>query len=143
MNAFSFVAERLSGTMVPNWERILLGTALFLAGYFALRLITAMIVRGAARGLRDQHKDILRKLMLYVGSGMLFIVVLNLSGVSVGGLLGAAGVVGIAVGIASQASLSNIISGLFLVSERFFEIGDTVRIGEHTVAPPDRLELPT
>ena len=62
----------------------------------------------------------------------MLVAVLNAAGVSVGALLGAAGVVGIAVGIASQASLSNIISGLFLVSERFFEIGDVVRVGEQT-----------
>ncbi|MFW5795752.1 MAG: mechanosensitive ion channel family protein, partial [Alkalispirochaeta sp.] len=94
-------------------------------------------------GLRDQSRELIRKTILYIGTALLFVMVLNGAGVSVGALLGAAGVVGIAIGIASQASLSNIISGLFLVSERFFEIGDVVRIADHvgTVQSIDLLSI--
>jgi len=41
-------------------------------------------------------------------------------------------VVGIAVGIASQKSLGNIISGFFLVSDKTFEVGDVITIGTKT-----------
>ena len=47
-------------------------------------------------------------------------------------LFGAAGVVGIIIGVASQTSIGNIISGLFLVGEKSFELGDVVRIGDKT-----------
>jgi small-conductance mechanosensitive channel len=47
-------------------------------------------------------------------------------------LFGAAGVVGIVIGVASQTSIGNIISGLFLVSEKSFELGDVVRVGDKT-----------
>lgn len=47
-------------------------------------------------------------------------------------LLGAAGVVGIAVGFASQTSVSNVISGLFLIAEKPFAIGDIVNIADTT-----------
>jgi small-conductance mechanosensitive channel len=40
--------------------------------------------------------------------------------------------VGIAVGFASQTSVSNIISGLFLISEKPFAVGDAIRIGTTT-----------
>lgn len=43
-------------------------------------------------------------------------------------LLGAAGVLTVALGFASQTSASNIISGLFLVAERPFEPGDIIEI---------------
>ena len=45
-------------------------------------------------------------------------------------VFGAAGVIGIVVGIASQTSIGNIVSGFFLVSEKSFEIGDVVRLGD-------------
>ena len=38
----------------------------------------------------------------------------------------------VAIGFASQTSASNIISGLFLVSERPFSIGDLIRVGSTT-----------
>lgn len=43
-------------------------------------------------------------------------------------LLGAAGVFSVAIGFASQTTLSNVISGFFLFGERPFSIGDTVDI---------------
>jgi small-conductance mechanosensitive channel len=46
--------------------------------------------------------------------------------------LGAAGIVGIAIGFASQTSVSNIISGLFLLGEKPFVVGDIVTLGEAT-----------
>ena len=58
--------------------------------------------------------------------------VLGELGVKLTALLGAAGIVGIAVGFASQTSVSNIISGLFLISEKPFAIGDVIRIGTTT-----------
>lgn len=49
-------------------------------------------------------------------------------GVDLVSVLGAAGVAGVAIGFASQTALSNLISGVFLVTERSFSIGDYVRI---------------
>tara|TARA_R100000789_G_scaffold38997_1_gene41109 strand:- start:92 stop:730 length:639 start_codon:yes stop_codon:yes gene_type:complete len=43
-------------------------------------------------------------------------------------VLGAAGILTVAIGFASQTSASNIISGLFLVMEKPFEIGDTIEV---------------
>ena len=48
-------------------------------------------------------------------------------GVDIMGILGAAGVAGVAIGFASQTSLSNLISGVFLVTERSLSIGDYVK----------------
>ncbi len=45
-------------------------------------------------------------------------------------LVGAAGILTVAVGFASQTSASNIISGLFLIGERPFVVGDTIQVGQ-------------
>ena len=45
-----------------------------------------------------------------------------------GAVLGAAGVAGVAIGFAAQTSLSNLISGLFLVWERPFKPGDVIEV---------------
>jgi Small-conductance mechanosensitive channel len=51
---------------------------------------------------------------------------LSLLNVNLNAVLGAAGIFGVAIGLASQTSLSNIICGVFLVIERPFKIGDIV-----------------
>lgn len=69
------------------------------------------------------------KLVLY--SGLSFLVILTLSelGFSLAPLLGAAGVLGVALGFASQTSVSNLISGLFLLAERPFVLDDLIEVG--------------
>lgn len=47
-------------------------------------------------------------------------------------LLGAAGIVTVAIGFASQTSASNLISGLFLILERAVQPGDVVTVGGRT-----------
>jgi small-conductance mechanosensitive channel len=42
--------------------------------------------------------------------------------------LGAAGILTVAIGFASQTSASNLISGLFVIAERPFVVGDVIRI---------------
>lgn len=46
--------------------------------------------------------------------------------------LGAAGLLTVAIGFASQTSASNLISGLFLLGERPFVVGDVIEVGSHT-----------
>ena len=43
-------------------------------------------------------------------------------------LLGAAGVLSVAIGFASQTSASNLVSGLFLIGERPFGVGDVIQV---------------
>ncbi len=73
---------------------------------------------------------LLRNLIFYAGLALILINVLNELGFNLTALLGAAGVVGVAVGFASQTSISNIISGIFLLLERPFSIGDYIKCGD-------------
>ena len=81
----------------------------------------------------SQHTGILLGRIFFYG-GLVFIIVtvLHEFGFNVTALLGVAGVFGVAIGFASQTSISNIISGFFLVLERPFSIGDTIKSGEIT-----------
>jgi small-conductance mechanosensitive channel len=79
-----------------------------------------------------QRQMIVRKIISYTGFFLVLMAVLGELGVKLTALLGAAGIVGIAVGFASQTSVSNIISGLFLISEKPFAIGDVIKIGGTT-----------
>ena len=55
--------------------------------------------------------------------------ILELFGVPVGGIVTGAGIAGLAVSLAAQSTLSNLIAGVTLVLERPFGIGDYVIIG--------------
>jgi small-conductance mechanosensitive channel len=80
------------------------------------------------------------KTISYLGVAVIVSVVLLELGVNLTPVLGAAGIVGLAVGIASQASLSNMISGLFLVSEKPFAVGDVIKTAD-TVGIVESIDL--
>lgn len=72
------------------------------------------------------------KLIWYAGLTVIAITVMAQMGVSLAPLLGAAGIVGVALGFASQTSVSNIISGLFLIAEQPFKVDDIITVSNIT-----------
>jgi len=75
---------------------------------------------------------IISKLILYIGYVIVSVTILRELGFKLSALFGVAGIAGIAIGFASQTSVSNIISGIFLIMEKPFKIDDVITIGEVT-----------
>ena len=103
-----------------------------LVGIAALRLLLYLSAKTFLKRFSEHSRLIIRNILLYTGSTILIITVLRQIGLDVSTLLGAAGIIGVAVGFASQTSVSNVISGIFLLSERPFEVGDVIKIGDKT-----------
>ncbi|MFO8232878.1 MAG: mechanosensitive ion channel family protein [Longimonas sp.] len=81
----------------------------------------------------DPHQSMLiRRLAFYLILGLFTASALSELGVDLSILLGAAGILTVALGFASQTSASNIISGLFLLGEKPFGVGDIVKVGNTT-----------
>jgi len=105
--------------------RVIVLVALGLPLAHFLSLLGEKITR---KRFSEQTVMLVRKTILYTGVVLVATLALLDMGFKIGPLLGAAGVVGIAVGFASQTSVSNIISGLFLVSEKPFSVGDVIKV---------------
>ena len=78
--------------------------------------------------LSPQQKQLLSRIAYYGILTLFFVSALRQFGFDFTVLLGAAGIVTLAIGFASQTSASNLISGLFLVLERVVQIGDIVTV---------------
>jgi small-conductance mechanosensitive channel len=81
------------------------------------------------RRFSPHHLLLAQKALLYVGIVLVICTVLIHLKVNLTAVLGAAGIVTVAIGFAAQTSLSNLISGLFLLGERPFEVGDVIVVG--------------
>jgi len=116
-------------------ERLLLTARVlltFVVGLVLARLLAAGAFRLFGRRLTPQGAMLLRRAVFYSLLGLVVVSVLRQLGFQLGVLLGAAGVLTVAVGFASQTSASNLISGLFLIAEHPFVVGDIVRIDDVT-----------
>lgn len=80
--------------------------------------------------LDPQQRLLLGKISYYALVTVAVAAALGQLGFDLKVLLGAAGVLTVAIGFAAQTSMSNLISGLFLMVDRPFVVGDTVAIGD-------------
>ena len=112
-----------------TWENLfkLLGALLIL---FIFWIIYRLIIRGIKkvpeRKLSKPRSMIILKFLKYIFYVIVVMYVLSLFGVKLGAIWGAAGIAGVAVGFAAQTSVSNLISGLFVLTEGAIKIGDTI-----------------
>lgn len=101
---------------------------------FVIGIPVLFLFRGWARSFFTKkyapHYGMLAgKVVFYTGIIILIITVMGQLGISLAPLLAGAGIVGVALGFASQTSVSNIISGLFLIAEQPFKVDDIINVG--------------
>ncbi len=122
-NFLSLFSEDLFVTLVRGLATLALGL-----------LLSSLLSRGVGRLLQrranPQVSLVARRASYFLALGVTVVASFNAWGVDLGVLLGAAGILTIALGFASQTSASNIISGFFLIGERPFVVGDLVRVGD-------------
>ncbi|MCM3873047.1 MAG: mechanosensitive ion channel [Pyrinomonadaceae bacterium] len=96
-----------------------------------ISLVNRLVFEAAKPGTwRDNVPGLLRDLLrlLLVGIGLV-IVYSFVWGREIGGAIAALGVTSIVVGLALQEPLGNLFSGLVLLMERPFEVGETIEVG--------------
>lgn len=121
-------AARILGIVIGAWLLIRL----------AQRSIRALRIRIASR-MDDRESvkraetlgRVFRYLVAVVVTLLAGMLVLSELGVSVAPILGAAGVVGLAVGFGAQSLVKDFFTGFFLLLENQIRQGDVVKLGEH------------
>lgn len=114
------------------WPLVLKVAALLLVGYVGARALTAALGRVLEVRVGSAHARTLQRVAGYAIYVVLALTILRQLGFDLDVLLGAAGVLSVAVGFASQTAASNLISGLFLIVERPFVVGDVITVGATT-----------
>ncbi len=122
-------------------------TALRVLAILLVSWIAVAVLQRAIRGLRlriasrmDDREAVKRaetlgRVFRYLASVVVWLVagtlVLSEVGISVAPILGAAGVVGLAVGFGAQSLVKDYFTGFFLLLENQIRQGDVVKLGEH------------
>ncbi|AEJ18620.1 mechanosensitive ion channel family protein [Gracilinema caldarium] len=128
---FSNITTFLSQFASADFYSKILGTAIAIGLVLIVFGIANRIVsKMAAAALPQPRAFVIKKIIRYAGYVVAIMTLFNALGIDLSALLGAAGIAGIAVGFAAQTSVSNVISGLFLVSEKHFQIGDVIQVGD-------------
>ena len=115
---------------------LIAAAAMWILGSVTRRV--AATVGEAGPSADSMHEQRVRTLVgLVQGVGVVFIalvtlfMILQVMGVNVAPLLAAAGVFGLAVSFGAQSLVKDVISGLFMLWENQFGVGDVIRVGEN------------
>lgn len=101
-------------------------------GLILVGLVVSLLKRFTKKRFDSRTGGLVVKITQYIGIALVAINAFDVAQINLSALLGAAGIAGIALGFAAQTSVSNFISGVFLVSEKTFTQGDVISVGDTT-----------
>lgn len=132
---------------LPAFTQLLAANALrilfiLIIAYVAVRLLNSLAQRLAQRlktldevdgSTQDRQIDTIFTVVRSTGLALiaasaLFMILLEL-GVDVGPMLASVGIVGLALGLGAQTLVKDIVSGLFIMTEKLYRVGETVSLG--------------
>lgn len=109
--------------------RMLLTLALLIGEYWVVTLVLNWLSRFK---MKDNHKETVKGLLFncarYVVAIYFLIYGLSVLGVNTGAILASLGVLGLVIGFGAQSLIEDVITGLFIIFEGQFHVGDIVSI---------------
>ncbi len=120
----------LADLVVGLIPKVLLALFVFILFYTAYRILNQVLARVLDRSKRIDRglENLLIKTYRVVGTLFIGLMVLDQLDVNIVTLLTAFGIAGIALGFAARDTLENYISGITILLDRPFRIGDNIRI---------------
>ena len=115
---------------------------LLIVGLILAKLVSMTLAKAVSHRVSVHHQILVRRGSFYLLLVIFLISALHQLGFNLSVLLGTAGILTVALGFASQTSASNLISGLFLLAERPFSVGDVIRLN-NTVGEVLAIDLPS
>jgi len=137
-NWFDFVCRSIqthdqSGLIGPFVEHLISAIAIFFVLYLLGRLARVVVLWAMGRGKADrQVRTLVRNLITVTTYVVAVITALVVYGVNVAVILTAAGIGTVAIGLAFQDLLRNVLAGIWLLLEQPFRLGDTITVLDQT-----------
>ena len=104
-------------------------SALLIIGFIVAKVISRFSLQFIGKIFTVHTSQLIQRGAYYLIFTLFIFSALLELGFNLNVLLGAASVLTVAIGFASQTSASNFISGIFLMAERSFVIGDVIKVG--------------
>ncbi len=126
LEAFQALHPHVIGSLIRGGLWICVGIPLL---FFFARVVG----RSLSKRISPHAGMLAQKIISYGGNILIFITILLDFNFNLSAILGTAGIASVAFGFAAKTSLSNLISGVFLLWEKPFQIGDQIRIDKSNI----------
>lgn len=113
-----------------TWFNLISAILIFVFALILSKIFTIQLRRTFRDKMSKESLELAVKVISYGIMVVALLWIMPTIGLELSGLLVAGGIIGLAVGFASQSIIGNLISGLFLMGERPVKIGDHIEIGD-------------
>ena len=136
MDIFDQISQQMNEafTVAPLLvQRLIVGLIVFALGYAITRLIQYLVVRAVRRtpgGTAVEHA--LSRVIAIAGITLSLLTAFSTMGVDINALIAALGLTSLAIGLALKDTIENAITGVLLLIQRPFKVGDVIQVGSVT-----------
>lgn len=128
----SFIA-RAKDLLTWNHLFKLIGVvAILFVMWIIYRIILRRVKKIPEKRISPQRSMIITKIINYAFFIIVAMYILSLFGLKLSAIWGAMGIGGVVLAFAAQTSVSNVISGIFVLAEKTLKVGDLITIGDET-----------
>ncbi len=114
----------------PFLLRLIIAALMFAVGYLFARLAKSVVKKAVQRGTTEATTGLFAANLVYAAIlAVVLAAALGELGVQTASIVAILGAAGLAIGLALQGSLSNLASGLLLITQRLFMVGDYIEGG--------------
>ena len=92
------------------------------------RLIRLIVKKTTVKKLDPRVSKSISRIISYVFYVLIVMYIMGLLGIDLAAIWGAMGIAGVAIGFAAQTTVSNLISGIFIVTEKVIKFGDFIEL---------------
>lgn len=122
------LSQVLDVVRIPFGMPAVRGAIVAVLGAVLARMLSRRLEQSLAGSEQMQRARVAASVVRWGATSLSFVWAAEIAGFELGSVLATAGLFTVAVGLAAQAGLSNVIAGLFLLLDRPLAIGDLVQI---------------
>lgn len=111
-----------------NLAKVITSLLAILIFWIVYRVIRHFARKAASKKLQQRTVRLITKSISYCFYVIITMYILGLFGINLSAVWGAAGIAGVAIGFAAQTSVSNLISGFFVITDKAMKIGDFIEV---------------
>ena len=134
MGIFDQISQQVNDALAAApllLQRLIVGLLVFAIGYGVTRLMQVVVVRAVRRtpaGATVEHA--LSRVIAIAGITLSLLTAFATVGVDIAALIAALGLTSLAIGLALKDTIENAITGVLLLIQRPFHVGDVIKVGD-------------
>lgn len=151
-DTLDIAAGNIFKNFLDNWLNIVIVIAVFLVVLILVSIIARRLRRLVERRISDEKllikkrtitfTSVVSNLIIIISAAAALLIIADQVGISITPLLAGAGVASIVIGFGAQSLIKDLINGIFILLEQWYQINDIVTVGD-TTGTVERVNLRT